>query len=101
MGGYIVLEEKCSWVLKDPAQKRRGELLRRSPAVLAREMDDKPGVTFRIGDRRRSQAKTDFRSNILGTLPTTATACIHMENSVDVNRADLAFSEKAGETAAP
>ena len=101
MGGYIVLEEKCSWVLKDPAQKRRGELLPPLPAVLAREMDDKPGVTFRIGDRQEGSGpeKRTSGQTFWGRYPVYYGDGMYTQGEfIDVNRADLpGFLKKAGE----
>jgi len=101
MGGYIVLEEKCSWVLKDPAQKRRGELLPPLPAVLAREMDDKPGITFRIGDRQEGSGpeKRTSGQTFWGRYPVYYGDGMYTQGEfIDVSRADLpGFLKKAGE----
>lgn len=52
LGGYLVAEAACSWILRSPKQNETGAMLAAVPPSLATEIDQHGEIRVRIGDKQ-------------------------------------------------
>jgi hypothetical protein len=59
LGGYLVAEATCSWILRNPKQNETGARLAAVPPALAAEIDQHGEIRVRIGDKQEGLGPED------------------------------------------
>jgi hypothetical protein len=52
LGGFIVFEDNCIWILKNENQTIKGDIFNKCPPSLFKDIDLKTSVSIRVGDKQ-------------------------------------------------